>query len=88
MTIETVIYQSDNPVYPGRKFAAFIVKWVDEVVDHKKTGQKIKNQLPVIFYGTTAEQAHERAMTFWDEETAKAKAKTERGKALAKRKAD
>lgn len=82
MDIETVLYESTKPISKGREFLAFLVIDADEVIDRKKTGRKVKDQLPVTFYGHTAIEAVQKARTFWIEETAKARAKVERGKAL------
>lgn len=82
MDIETVLYKSANPTHPSREFIAFIVTDVDEVIDKKKTGRKVKNQLPVAFYGRSEIDAVDRARKFWAEERAKARAKEAHGKAL------
>lgn len=82
MEIDTVIYESKNPTAKGREFLSFIVIDVDEMDGKKKTGNKVKNQLPVAFYGHSAIEVVEKARKFWAEETAKARAKSEHGKAL------
>jgi hypothetical protein len=78
LEIYTVLYESDNPITPERRFCAFLVRDIEE----KKTGRKVKDQLPVIFYAATGNAARERAIQFWETETAKAKAKAEHGKKL------
>jgi len=70
MTISTVIYKSDSPIVPGRKFCAFLVK--DE------------EQLPMVFWATTESEADSKARDWWQTETAKAAAKVEHGKKLGK----
>lgn len=82
MNIETVIYESQNPIKPGREFLAFIVVEANELDGKKPTGRKVKDQLAVTFYGTSATEADAKARKFWEEETAKAKARVERGRAL------
>lgn len=82
MDIETVLYRTANPTHPSREFIAFIVTEADEVIDRKKTGRKVKTQLPVAFYGRSEIDAVARAKTFWNEEKAKARAKEAHGKAL------
>jgi hypothetical protein len=67
--INTAIYKSDNPIVPGRKFCAFLVK-----------GQE---QLPMVFWATTESEADSKARDWWQTETAKAAAKIERGEKLA-----
>jgi hypothetical protein len=82
MEIETVIYESKKPTAAGREFLAFIVVDADEMDGKKKTGRKVKDQLPVAFYGRSAIEVVEKARKFWADETAKARAKAEHGKAL------
>lgn len=82
MEIDTVIYESRNPIKPGREFLAFLVVEAHELDGKKRTGRKVKDQLAVTFYGTSAEEADARARKFWADETAKAKAKAAHGKAL------
>lgn len=82
MQIDTVIYRSANPLSPAKEYLAFLVVEANEIVDRKKTGRKVKDTLSVVFYGTTPEGARDKAIAFWEEETAKAKARVERGKKL------
>lgn len=82
MDIETVIYESKNPTKRGREFLAFIVVEADETDGKKKTGNKVKDQLPVAFYGHSAIDVVDKARKFWADETAKARAKAEHAKSL------
>lgn len=70
MTIGTVIYKSDSPIVPGRKFCAFLVKG--------------EEQLPMVFWATTESEADSKARDWWQTETAKAAAKVEHVKKLGK----
>lgn len=82
MEIDTVVYESKNPTKPGREFLAFIVVEAHELDGKKRTGRKVKDQLPVAFYGHSAIEVVDKARKFWAEETAKAKAKAAHCKAL------
>jgi hypothetical protein len=82
MQIDTVIYHSKNPISPSREYLAFIVVEAHEMDGKKRTGNMVKDQLSVVFYGRTGEEAWDRAQKFWAEETAKAKARAAHAKAL------
>jgi len=82
MDIETVIYESKSPIRPGREFLAFLVVQAHEIDGKKRTGNMVKDQLGVTFYGTSAEEADKKARVFWAEETAKAQARAAHAKAL------
>lgn len=63
---------------------AFILQRVDVVdKDRKKTGETRYERLPMVFFADTSVDACVKAQRFWADETAKAAAKIERGKALA-----
>jgi len=85
MDITTAVYEAENPVKPEKKFCAFIVRQVEEIVDRKKTGNMVPDQLPVVFWGYSAQEADTRARVFWKEETDKAKAKTAHVKSLGEK---
>lgn len=81
--IDTVIYESENPVWANRKFCAFLVREVYEVdKTGKRTGRMVYDQLPMVFWGTSASAVDQQARHFWMTETARKREKTERGKAL------
>ena len=80
--IETVIYESQNPIVPERKFCAFLVREVDEIKDRKRTGAKVKDQLPMVFWSDTHEGAETKAVTWWETERTKERNKTERGRTV------
>lgn len=81
--IDTVIYESENPVWESKKFCAFLVRELPEVnKDGKRTGLMAYDQLPMVFWGTSANDADQKARHFWITETAKAREKIERGKVL------
>lgn len=85
MEIETVIYESENPVWANRKFCAFLVREVHELDKNgKRTGAMIYDQLPMVFWGTSASDVDSQARHFWMTETARIRDKTERGKRLGK----
>jgi hypothetical protein len=86
LEVYTALYESDNPIAPEKRFCAFLVREADEVKDREKTGRKVKEHLPVAFYAETGNAARDKAIQFWNDETAKAKAKAERGKILSKSK--
>ena len=84
MEIDTVIYESENPVWANRKFCAFLVREVHEIdKDGKHTGAMVYDQLPMVFWGTSASDVDSQARHFWQTETARIRDKTERGKKLA-----
>lgn len=81
--IDTVIYESENPVWANRKFCAFLVREAFEIdKDGKRTGRMVYDQLPMVFWGTSASSVDQQARHFWQTETARKREKTERGKAL------
>jgi len=82
MDITTAVYEAKNPVKPEKKFCAFIVRQVEEIVDRQKTGNMVPDQLPVVFWGYSAQEVDAKARTFWKEETDKAKAKVAHAKSL------
>ena len=86
MKLTTALYESEAPINPARKFCAFLVRDVTEVKDGKRTGNIVKEHLPLAFYAATGEEATRKAIQFWDDETAKERARKERGRALAKQK--
>jgi len=82
--IDTVIYESENPVWTNRKFCAFLVREVHELDKNgKRTGNMIHDQLPMVFWGTSASDVDSQARHFWQTETARIMDKKERGKRLA-----
>lgn len=85
MDITTAVYEAENPVKPEKKFCAFIVRKVEEIVDRKKTGNMVPDQLPVVFWGYSAQEVDAKARTFWKEETEKVKAKAAHAKWLGEK---
>lgn len=81
--IDTVIYESENPIWANKRFCAFLVREVPEVDEKgKRTGLMTYDQLPMVFWGDSANSVDQQARQFWITETARIRAKTERGKAL------
>lgn len=81
--MKTIVYECKTPLKPGQEFMAFLVQDAWELdAKGRRTGAKVDDILPVRFFGATALAAETRAMTFWNEETAKEAAKSEMGKVL------
>ncbi len=76
-----VIYESAEPLTLGERFMAFLVQ---EAQPDGNADSYRSCLLPVRFTAETALGARNRALAFWDDETAKATARKERGKALGK----
>ncbi len=83
MEVDAVIYESQNPATPAKRFCAFLVREVDEVDDkRRKTGRKVSDHLPMVFWSDSADGAETKARHFWMTETARIRDKSERGKKL------
>ena len=83
MTPKVITYSTQEPLREGERWIAWLTE--DRAVvdkDGKKTGEAKTVFLPVYFFGDTYITARERALAFWDDEKAKAAAKTERGRKL------
>jgi hypothetical protein len=80
--MRVVLYESSEPLRADERFMAFLVS------DTPQNGNAVSSHsclLPVRFCAGTAQGAHERALRFWDDETAKERQKRERGEALGAR---
>ena len=79
--IEVVVYQFKSGVMDRvESHLAFLVR----VGTNKKTGETIRERLPMAFFAATDAEAARKARDWWDTETVKAAAKAERGRALGK----
>lgn len=86
--MDTIVYETAAPLKDGERFMAFLVQQVSERDSKgRKTGQAISIMLPVRFMAGSAEDARNKAIAFWNDETAKKRAQEERGRALGKRRA-
>lgn len=86
MDIDTVVYESQNPIKPEEKFCVFIVVEANEIDGKKRTGRKIKDRMSVVFWGTSSDDARQKALNFWENETRKARERSERYKRLGESK--
>lgn len=83
MVVNVVVFESQNPVTPKKRFCAFLIQEVDEIgEDRKKTGRKVFDNLPMVFWSDSADGAENKARHFWITETARSRDKRERGKKL------
>jgi hypothetical protein len=79
--IEVVVYQFKSGfMNPEEHHCAFLVRLGTD----KKTGEAIRERLPMVFFAATDAEAARKARDWWDTETAKAEAKAERGRELGK----
>lgn len=91
---EVVVYRMceehapDEVFSPDEQFVAFLFNAVPLIVGGKKTSEFAAAFLPVRFMGDSYETARNKAIAFWESETAKAAAKKEQGRkaGLARRK--
>jgi hypothetical protein len=72
MKISTMVFEAVDPIPASDRFMAFLVQGT-----YSQT-----SLLPVYFRSETADGARIRAITFWDDEKARARAMAERGKKL------
>ncbi len=86
--VETVLYESKNPLREDERFIAFLVGEVYVTEKNKKTGEKRNELLPVRFSSSEGGVAEDKARAFWHYETAQKQAKIDRGKKLAARNRD
>lgn len=70
MTIDLVTYESQEPLSEGSRFLTFI--------KIPKSKPKGFCRSPVYFEGESYQSSREKAIAFWDDETAKLKASRER----------
>jgi hypothetical protein len=83
--MKIVVYETDDALREGEEFIAWLTEEravVDK--DRKKTGRFKTVFLPVYFFGESHIEATQRALAFWEDEKAKAAAKSERGRALGR----
>ena len=81
--MKTVLYESELPVRESERWLCWLTE-EKHLVDKegKRTGETKTAFLSVYFFGESAKVAQDRALTFWDDEKAKALAQTERGRKL------
>lgn len=84
--MKTVVYETQEPLRQTERFIAWLTEEYHIKVKRKLTGETKTVFLPVYFFGETAQGARDRALAFWDVETAKKQAHKERGKTLARSK--
>jgi len=80
--IEVVIYQFKSGFMNAMEgHCAFILR----LGTNKKTGETVRERLPMVFFAATDAEAARKARDWWESETERAAAKIERGRALGRK---